>query len=162
VTDETVAENGALAEPAAIVTPAGTTTLAPLSERETGNPPAGAGPLIVTVQLELPGAVKFAGEQLKPLRVTVMVRAMVSVRVWPPKLAVTVAVWLLLIAPAVAEKLTLVEPALIVTLPGTPRAPTLLEIEMLAVLVAALLSETVQVEVWPEPSVGGLQLRLDS
>ena len=69
VTDDTVAVNWALLDPAATVTLAGTVTLALLSESVTANPPAGAAPLSVTVHAEVPGAFTLAGVQVKPLTV---------------------------------------------------------------------------------------------
>ena len=67
VTEDTVAVNWALLDPAATVTLAGSVTLAWLSESVTAKPPPGAVPLSVTVQVDVPGAFTLAGLQLKPL-----------------------------------------------------------------------------------------------
>ena len=75
----TVAVKGALVSPAPTLTLAGTVMLALLLDRVTVAPPPGAGAVRVTVQLEVPGAFTVAGEQLKLLGCTVMVKDMVAV-----------------------------------------------------------------------------------
>jgi hypothetical protein len=63
VTALTVAEKVAVVEPAATVTDAGTETDALLSESATDVPPVGAAELSVTVQEDVPAALKLEGEQ---------------------------------------------------------------------------------------------------
>ena len=75
----TVAVKGALVSPDPTLTLAGTVMLALLLDRVTVAPPPGAGAVRVTVQLEVPGAFTVAGEQLKLLGCTVMVKDMVAV-----------------------------------------------------------------------------------
>ncbi len=66
VTAATVALNVALLSPAPILTLAGTVTLPLLLDSVTLTALEGAA-LIVTVQVEVPGPVTFAGEQINPL-----------------------------------------------------------------------------------------------
>jgi hypothetical protein len=73
-----------------------------------------------------------------------------------------VAVWSLLTVPAVAVKVPLLDPALIVMLAGTLNRPRLLDKATVAVLVAALLSVTVQVALCPVPRIPGVQLNADN
>jgi hypothetical protein len=63
--------NAALLAPAGTGTLPGTVTLELLLPSVTPNPPAGAAPLRVTVQLAVPGALTLTGTQDKPLSVTV-------------------------------------------------------------------------------------------
>jgi len=81
LTAETVAENAALVAPAAIVTAAGTDTAELLEERLTVNPPSGAAPFRLTVQLSVPEPVIEELEQESELSVAMPVplRAMVAV-----------------------------------------------------------------------------------
>ena len=162
VTDDTVAVNWALLEPAATVTLPGSVTLALLSDSVTANPPAGAAPLSVTVQVEVPGAFTLAGVQDRPLRVVAAFRFTDAVLVCPFQLAVTVAVWSLVTVPAVALNVPLLDPVLIVRLAGTLNTPRLLDKVTVAVLVAALVSVTVQVALCPLPRVPGVQLKPDN
>jgi hypothetical protein len=154
--------NPAVVAPAATVTFAGTVAFALSLDSATTNPPAGAASLTVTVQAEVPGAFTLAGAQLTPLNVSTAFRLTVAVRLRPPKLAVTVADASVLTVPAVAVNVPLLDPLLTVAFAGTVNTPVLLVRLTVAVLVAAFVSVTVQVEVWPVPSVPGLQLRLDS
>jgi hypothetical protein len=73
-----------------------------------------------------------------------------------------VAVWSLLRVPAVAVNVPLLDPVLMVMLAGTLNAPRLLDKATVAVLVAALVSVTVQVEFCPLPKVPGAQLNPDN
>jgi hypothetical protein len=77
----TVAVNPAAVWPAETVTLAGTVKFALLLDTFTVAPPAAAGAVSVTVQLEVPGAFTLAGEQFKELGCTATVRPMVAV--WP-------------------------------------------------------------------------------
>ena len=74
-----MAVNPALVWPAATATLPGTVILTLLLDRVTVEPPEGAGAVRVIVQLEVPGAITVAGEQLKALGWTVMVKPMVAV-----------------------------------------------------------------------------------
>ena len=162
VTDDTVAENWALLDPAGTVTLPGTVTLELLSDSATANPPLGAALLRATVQVEAPGAFTLAGVQDKPLSVIAAFRFTNALLLCPFQLAVTVAVWSLLTVPAVAVKVPLLDPALIVMLAGTLNRPRLLDKATVAVLVAALLSVTVQMALCPVPRVPGVQLNADN
>ncbi len=75
----TVAVKDALLCPAPTPTLPGTVMLALLLDKITVAPPAGAAAVIVTVQLELPGAFTVAGEQFRLLGCVVTVNAMVAV-----------------------------------------------------------------------------------
>ena len=133
-----------------------------LSDSVTANPPLGAALLRATVQVEVPGAFTLAGVQDKPLRVVAAFRFTDALLLCPFQLAVTVAVWSLLTVPAVAVKVPLLDPALIVMLAATLNRPRLLDKATVAVLVAALLSVTVQVALCPVPRVPGVQLNADN
>jgi hypothetical protein len=133
-----------------------------LSDSATANPPLGAALLRVTVQAEAPGAFTLAGVQDKPLSVIAAFRFTDALLLCPFQFAVTVAVWSLLTVPAVAVKVPLLDPALIVMLAGTLNRPRLLDKATVAVLVAALLSVTVQVALCPVPRIPGVQLNADN
>ncbi len=154
--------NWALLDPAGTVTLPGTVTLELLSDSVTANPPLDAALLRVTVQVEVPGAFTLAVVQDKPVRVVAALRFTTAVLLWPFQLAVTVAVWSLMTVPAVAVKVPLLVPALIVMLAGTLNRPRLLDKATVAVLVAALLSVTVQVALCPVPRIPGVQLNADN
>ena len=162
VTDDTVAVNWALLDPAATVTLPGSVTLALLSASVTAKPPLGAASFSVTVHVEAPGALTLAGVQDRPLRTLAAFRFTDAVAVWPLQLAVTVAVWSTLRVPAVAVNVPLLDPVLIVMLEGTLNRPRLLDKATVAKLVAALVSVTVQVALCPVPRVPGVQLNPDN
>ena len=162
VTEPTVAVNWALLEPAATVTLPGSVTLALLSDSVTANPPLEAASLSVTVQVDVPGAFTLAGVQDIPLSTVAAFRFTDAVLLSPLQLAVTVAVWSLLTVPAVALNVPLLDPVLIVMLAGTLNTPRLLDNVTVAVVVAALVSVTVQVELCPVPRVPGVQLNADN
>ena len=128
----------------------------------TANPPLGAALLRATVQVEEPGAFTLAGVQDKQLSVIAAFRFTDALLLCPFQLAVTVAVWSLLTVPAVAVKVPLLDPALIVMLAGTLNRPRLLDKAIVAALVAALLSVTVQVELCHVPRIPGVQLNADN
>jgi hypothetical protein len=67
VVEPAKAVNVALVCPAATVTLVGTITVALLLDSETAVPPEGAVPLIVTVQLDVPGPVTVPGVQFREL-----------------------------------------------------------------------------------------------
>jgi hypothetical protein len=92
VTDDTVAVNWALLDPAATVTLPGSVTLALLSDSVTANPPLDAASLSVSVHVEVPGALTLAGVQDRPLSTVVAFKLTEAVAVWPLQVAVTVAV----------------------------------------------------------------------
>ena len=87
----TVAEKAALVWPELTVTLAGTVMFVLLLARVTVAPPEGAGPDKVTVQFEEPGAFTVAGEHVRELGCTVIVRLMVADWLWLFRVAVTVA-----------------------------------------------------------------------
>ena len=125
----------------------GTVTLVLPLDSATVTPPEGAGADKVTVQEELPGALTVPGEQLRLAGTTGTVRLTVVDWFCPFSVAVTVAVWALETVPLVAVKVALLWFAGTVTLAGTGKVPVLLVRETDVALVAALLSETVQVVV---------------
>lgn len=161
-TAATLAVNLAEVDPEPTVTLPVVVRLALSSDSVTANPPAGAAPLRVTVQVEYPGPFTLAGAQLIPLNDTVVAKSTVAVVFFPFQPAVTRAVWLVLIVPAVAWNVPLLDPAPIVTLAGTVNPPKLLDRLTVAGLVAAFVKLTVQVEFWPEFSVRGVQLNEDN
>jgi len=124
---------------------AGTVTLVLLLDRAITAPPEGAGADKVIVQLADPGAVTEPGEQVKDEGTTTTVRLTVADCCTPLSVAVTLTLCVLLRVPVVAAKVVLVWPAAMVTLAGTVSAVALLLNETITKLVAALLSETVQV-----------------
>ena len=118
---------------------------------------------------QLPGlqnSVDWRSAALRAVRMTLSVMAAFrftdALLLCPFQLAVTVAVWSLLTVPAVALKVPLLDPALIVMLAGTLNRPRLLDKATVAVLVAALVSVTVQVALCPVPKVPGVQLNPDN
>ena len=105
---------------------------------------AGAVP-IVTVQVEAPGPVTFAGAQVRLLSSDGAVKVIVACWLTPLMVAVTVAFWLLLMVAEVAANVALVCPDVMATLVGTESKLLLLTRETITVLVAALLRAAVQV-----------------
>ena len=151
----------ALLSPAPIFTLPGTVTLVLLLDKLTLTALEEAA-VKVTVQEEVPGAFRVAGEQFTPLSRAAAARLMVAGWLCPFRLAVTVAVALLLTVPAVAVKVPLLAPVAMVMLAGTVSTPVLLDRLSVAMLNAALFSVTVQVEVCAVPKVLGAQLALDN
>jgi len=141
--------DGAVAVKPAVVAPAGTVTLPgtvrelALLESVTDWPPAGAGKLSVTVQVELPGAVKLAGVHVSPLNCGSGDTVTVAVRVTPFALAVTVTVWVVATEPAVAVNVAVVAPDPTVTEAGTGSTGLLLDRFTGNGLVAAVVRVTV-------------------
>jgi hypothetical protein len=161
VTALTVAAKVAVVAPAATVTDAGSETEALLSDNVTAVPPVGAATLKVTVQLDVPAALKEVGEQLSELTVGTMVAVSVieAVRLTEFAVAVTVAVLPVVMVPAVAEKVAVVAPDATVTEAGTVKVVLLSEIASAKPPDgAALLNVTVQVLAAPEARLEGLQL----
>ena len=87
-----VAVNVALVAPSATGTLVGSLSRALLSVMATDRPPAGAARLSVSVQVELPGAVKLAGVHVRLLNCGTGDTVTVVVWVTPLALAVTVTV----------------------------------------------------------------------
>jgi len=83
LTAVTVAENAALVAPAAIVTVAGTVAAELLLDRLATNPPLGAAPFRLTVQLSVPAPVIEELEQESELRVAMPVPLRLTVDVPP-------------------------------------------------------------------------------
>ena len=105
-----------------------------------------AAPVRFAVHVEVPAALKLAGEQLTPFNCTMgAVRFIANGWVMPFRLPVMVAVWFCGIAPEFAEKEALVCPIPIVTLPGTVRSALLLLSDTATELAAALFKVAVHV-----------------
>jgi hypothetical protein len=144
------------------VNEAGTVTLELLLDRLTVSPPLGAARVSPTVQAALPGAMMDAGVQVKLLN-WMGVIVIVAVLLTPPALAVTTAEVELETLLARAGKVVLVAPATTVADAGTLRAE--LPLEMLTIVPPEGAAEdicTEQVDVPPETSAAGLQLRVDN
>jgi hypothetical protein len=152
--------------PAATVKLAGTLTAELLLARLTANPPFGAGPVSVTVQLSVPAPVTVELPQVSPLNcgglgptwlLTLSCKANVSDT--PPALAVNVTVWAVLTAETFVAKLTVVPPAATVTLAGTLAAVlSLARLTANPPLVAGPVKVTVQLSV-PDPVIDDLPQR---
>ena len=153
-----VAVNVAVVEPEATVTVPGTPSAPTLLESPTVTPPVPAAGDIVTVQVDPPPVTRLV-ELHDSALTTGGTSVMFAVCVLLFKEAVTVAVWLLVIVPAVAVKFALAEPEFTVTVPGTVSAPTLLDSETTVLIEGAALSETVQLEVPPDVTEVGAQLK---
>ena len=67
----------------------------------------GAAAVNLAVQVEVPGPVTEAGEQLRLLICAAPTRLIVAWWLWPLKVAVTMALWLPLTVPEVAVKVEL-------------------------------------------------------
>jgi hypothetical protein len=119
-------------------------TLGLLLDRVTVDPAAGAALDSVTVQLEVPGALTVAGEQVKPPGWTSTVRAIVATWVIPFRDAVTVTLCALVTVPVVTLKVALFWVAPTVTLAGTVSDPLLLLKVTPLALAATLFKATVQ------------------
>src|SRR6266480_6303575 len=154
--------NVALLAPAATITLAGTvaTALLPL-ERETGAPPAGAGPLSVTVPVEGDPPVTLVGFSVSEERVGRACGSTVSeaVLVTPAYDAEMVTGVDAVTALVLTVNVALLAPAAIVTLAGTLAAPVLLESSSCAPPVSAgPLSVTVPVEADPPATLVGFSV----
>ena len=125
-----VAVNVTVVAAAGTVTDVGTVSKALLLESETSDPPAGAAPESVTVQVEAALLARLAGAQTRLVRVMVgATNEIVAVLGTPAKVAVTVAAWLLAMTPAVAVNVAVVAAAGTVTDAGTVSKALLLESE---------------------------------
>jgi hypothetical protein len=109
--------NGAVDWPLGTVTPGGVVTFPLLSCRLT-TVSAEAADARLTVQLEVPAAVKLLGVQLRPLSPAGATRLICVDRVTPFKVPLTVAVALVETVPVDTLKVALFEPLGIVTLAG--------------------------------------------
>jgi hypothetical protein len=158
VTVPAVAVKDAVVAAAATVTLAGTVKLALLLVKATAEPPVGAGPLKVTVQALVPGPVREAGLQVRPLTVTGAISESVELADVPLAAAVSVAVELLVIVPAIATKLAVVDAAATVIEAGAVSNGLLEEMVTLRPPVGAgALAVTVQVLLAPDVSEAGTQ-----
>jgi hypothetical protein len=160
----TVAVNVAELCPQGTATPAGTLTLALLLESKTVDPLDGAGSLMATVQLAVPGPTTVLGVQLNP--VTCVCGCWTSstfnsvVAVLPFKSAVTITLSAVGVAPADAVKYPEVCPFVTSTVPGTVNLGLLLKIETVVPAAGAgPLMVTVQLVVPGPITVEGEQLR---
>jgi hypothetical protein len=137
VTEAAVALKVPLLSPAPILTLPGTLTLVLLLESVT-LVALEAAAVRVAVQVEVPGPVTVAGEQVKALNwAAAAARLIVACRFWPLYVAATMALWLLSTVPEVAVKVALLWPDVTVTFAGTVSAPLLLASETAAAPVAA-------------------------
>jgi len=157
VTLATLAVNPLEVWPAGMVTLPGTVMMALLLDKVTLAPPDGAGALNVTVQFADPGALTVPGEQLTVDGTTATVKLTAADCCCPLSVAVMLAFCAELRFPVVAETVVLVWPVKIVTLAGTESAAVLLARATDMELVAAALSETVQVLDALLPKVEGAQ-----
>jgi hypothetical protein len=149
--------------PTRTVTLEGTVTVELLLESATSVPPAGAAPLIVAVQLEVPGPVIVDGLHPRPVTCSCCSGGdTVSpvVAVVPFSVAIRVAFTTVAVLDAEAVKLALDCPAKTVTLEGTVTVELLLESATSVPPAGAVpLMVTVQVEVPGPAIVEGLQPR---
>jgi hypothetical protein len=156
-----VAANVAKVCPPATITLEGTVTAALLLDSETVVPPLGALPLIVTVQLAVPGPVTVGGVQLRPTSCSCDDTLSPVVPVLPFNPAVSVALTVVAVLPAVAVNVAEVFPAATSTLEGTVTVALLLVSETVVPPVCAVpLIVTVQVADPGPVTAGGVQLRL--
>src|ERR1035438_8876393 len=159
-----VAVNVAKVCPAATVTLEGTVTNTLLLDSETVVPPVGAVPLMVTVQLAVPGPVTVFGVQLRLVTCSCCVGGDTLspvVAVLPFSPAVSVALTVVVVVPAVAVNVAKVCPAVTNTLAGTVNFALLLDSETVVPPVGAVpLMVTVQLAVPGPVTVAGVQLRL--
>ena len=153
-----MALNVAVVAPAARVTDAGTASSVLLLASVTEVPPAGAGCVIVTVQVLVALCPRLAGLQATPDTSAGACRVIVAVWELAPSVAVTVALWLLSIeAAAVAVNVPVVTDA------GTVSSALLLaRVTEAPPAGASCVSVTVQVLVPLCPRLDGLQARPDT
>ena len=162
VTVPAVAVNVALVAPDATVTDAGAVSAVLLSETVTADPPLGAAPESVTVQVEAAPETTLAGAQPRLLTVTAAgVTVTLAVFELPLSDAVTVTAWFAVTVPAVAVNVALVAPDATVTDAGAVSAVLLSEtVTTDPPLGAAPETVTVQIEAAPETTLAGAQPRL--
>jgi hypothetical protein len=139
--------NVAVVAPADTVTDAGTVSSVLLLASVTEAPPAGAGWVVVTVQVDTALCPRLVGLHATPDTSTGACRLIVAVWELVPSVAVTVALWLLGIeAAAVAVNLALLAPTGTVTDEGTISNGLLL----LKTTLPAALNDTVLLAYVPE------------
>ena len=146
---------------AATVTLVGTVRLALLLVKLTAEPPVGAAPLKVTVQVLVPGPVNEAGLQARALtlKVTGATSEIAEVALAPLAVAVSVAVELVEIVPAVAVNVPVVAEAGMVIEAGAVSRALLLVMETVRPPVAAAaLAVTMHALVAPEVKDVGVQI----
>ena len=156
-----VAVKEAVVAAAATVTLVGTVRLALLLVKLTAEPPVGAAPLKVTVQVLVPGPVNEAGLQARALtlKVTGATSEIAEVALAPLAVAVSVAVEFVEIVPAVAEKAAVAAPAAMLTEAGAVSRALLLVMETVRPPVAAAaLAVTMHALVAPEVKDVGVQI----
>jgi hypothetical protein len=134
-----------LEAPAGTTLAAGIATLALLLERATLTPPAGAAEVRTTVQVDVPGELIVAGEQLNEPGRAWTVRLIEVDCVNPFKEPVTVTFCAALTLAVVAAKVAMLWLAATVTLAGICNAALLLLSATLLALMANLFRVTVQV-----------------
>jgi hypothetical protein len=159
VTEPAVTVKLPVVAPAATVAEAGVVNAVLLSERVTAEPPLGAAPDNVTVQVELALEATLVGEQASLLSVTAAGAVIVTaaVAVLPFSDAVIVTDWLLVTEPAVTVKVPVVAPAATVAEAGVVNAVLLSErVTVVPPLGAAPDNVAVQVELAPEATLAGL------
>jgi len=146
--------------PAGTVTVDGTVAAEELDESVTGKPPVGAGPLMVTVPVDVAGARTVVGFSVRPVK-----DGGVTVRVAVGETPLAVAVIVTGVVDATIAEVTVnvavVAPAGTVAVAGTVAAEVLLD-ESATVrppVGAGLLIVTVPVEVLPPATVVGLSVR---
>ena len=155
-----MAVKAAVVAAAATVTLEGTVKLALLLVKATAEPPVGAAPLNVTVQVLVPGPVNEAGLQARALTLTVTAATseIAEVALAPLAVAVSVAVELVEIVPAVAVNVPVVAEAGMVIEAGAVSSGLLDEMVTVRPPVgAAALAVTVHVLVAPEVRDDGEQ-----
>jgi hypothetical protein len=158
----TVTVNPAVVALGTIVTVAGTAASALLLDSVTKTPPDGAGPLNVTVQVDVPGALTVDGAHEMPLSERPAVKVTGALALCPFKVAVSAAVCPVVIVPAIAVNVVFEALLAIVMLAGTVSAAVLLDKATVTAFKVALFSVTVQTALWPVPSVLGEQLSEES
>jgi hypothetical protein len=133
----TVAVKVPLVRPEVMLTLGGTVILVLLLESVTLARPEGGASDRVTVQVEVPGAVTVAGEQLRLLGTAETIRLTLADWLWPFSVAVMAAVALLATVALVALNVALLAADAMVTLAGTDKVALLLASVTVAALGAA-------------------------
>ncbi len=150
VTVPAVAVKEAVVEETGTVTDTGTDSSASLEDRETIDPPGGAAPDSVTVQVEAALEVRLEGMHCSEERLTGITRERTRGNEVAPRAALMVAIWLVVMAPAVAVKAADEEEAGTVTEPGTVSV-ALLDDKATAVPPAGAALESVTLHESPAP-----------
>jgi hypothetical protein len=162
-TEATFAVTFALVAPASTVALAGTVTIAFPLVNETASPPAGAAPVKLTVQVEVPGALTVAGLQLSVLSWLDGVTVTLADLLTPFVPAVMVTLFALATVPAVTVMVCVFAPAATAVFAGTGNA--LLSLDRFTrnpLPVAAFVKDTVQEVVCPLVTLAGVHTSDDS